>query len=274
MLGLFITIFVNNVINFFVLSFRLLVFEPVPLETMGIAAVAITGISNTFVGRGLLFVCIAILGAAKTGLVRATMPVFVLLGGVFVLGERFIPQTWIGMGIVFLGLFLVSYDTVRRDNKNPAENTAERLYLMKGIAIGLGATMLMGGGSIVRKVGIDLLSDTIIAVSIDSFTALLACFTVLLIRGKGRDMIRAIRHIQFNYMMSGVFASAGLYAMVFSLSLIPVAITNSITATEPLFTIIFVWLIKQGKKEKLGWQTFIFGVVMVVGTIILITSGA
>jgi|GEM_PF-1346818 len=288
MIGLFITILVNNVINFFVLSFRNLVFDPVSMETMGVIAIVITGVSNSFVGRGLLFVCVAILGAAKTGLTRATMPVFVLLGGVLVLGERFSPQTWIGMGIVFFGLFMVSYDTVRRDNKNRAESAgydaqgdiaiaerrAERLHLMKGVAIGLGASMLMGSGSILRKAGVDLLGDTILAVSIDSFSALLACVTVLLIRGKGREMIRAIRHIQFNYMMAGVFSSAGLYTMVFSLSLIPVAITNSITATEPLFTIIFVWLIKEGKKEKLGWQTFVFGVVMVIGTIILITSGS
>ncbi|MCL2232902.1 MAG: DMT family transporter [Treponema sp.] len=280
MVGLFLTIFANNVINVVVLSVRYIFWppQPAPVYAAGVIAIAVVGVSNSFVGRGLLFVCVGILGAAKTGLTRATMPVFVVLGGVLVLGERFSPQAWIGMSVVFLSLFLVSLDTVRRDKssgaalQDSAKERADRLRLMKGIAIGLGAAMIMGSGSIVRKAGVDILSDTFLAVSIDAFAALIACVTVLLIRGKGREMIRAVKNIEFNYTMSGVFASAGLYSMVYSLSLTPVAITNSITATEPLFTIIIVWLMNEGKKEKLGIQTLLFGIMMVAGTIILITS--
>ena len=283
MVGLFITIFVNNIINIFVLGVRTLFWPPAQIYATGVLLIATVGITNSFLGRGLLFLTVGILGAARTGLTRATMPVFVLLGGVLVLGERFSFQSWLGIGIVLFGLFLMSIDTVRRDNSaksgegiplDAVQKRAEQLRLMKGIILGMSASMLMGGGSILRKAGVDILQDTILAVSIDFFTALLVCVTVLLIRGKGREMVRAIRHIEFNYMMSGVFASAGLFAMVYSLSLIPVAITNSITATEPLFTILFVWMMKDGKKEKLGIQTLLFGIIMVVGTIILITSGA
>ena len=282
MVGLFITILVNNIINVFVLGVRYLFWPPAPMHTTGILIIAIVGITNSFVGRGLLFLTVSILGAARTGLTRATMPVFVLLGGVLVLGERFSPLSWVGIAIVLFGLFLMSIDTVRRDKNAKLEETAlldtekrkaERLRLMKGILVGMSASMILGGGSIMRKAGVDILQDTILAVSVDFFTALLVCTTVLLIRGKGKEIVRAIRHIEFNYMMSGVFASAGLFAMVYSLSLIPVAITNSITATEPLFTILFVWLMKDGKKEKLGIQTLFFGIIMVIGTIILITSG-
>jgi len=283
MVGLFITIFVNNVVNFFVLTTRFFISPPsAPACVTGIIAIAIVGVSNSFVGRGMLFLCVGILGAARTGLTRATMPVFVLLGGVLVLGERFSPQAWLGIGIVFLSLFMMSIDTVRKENQHNAEtgrldtekSRAGRIRLMKGIAIGMSAAMIMGSGSILRKAGVDILSDPILAVSIDSFSALIACVTVLLIRRKGRDILRAIKNIEFNYMMSGLFASAGLYTMMYALSLIPVAITNSITATEPLFTILFVWLMKEGKKEKLGIQTLLFGIIMFTGTIILITSGA
>jgi len=281
MVGLFITILVNNMVNIVVLTVRYVALPSAPINTAGVIAIAIVGVSNSFVGRGLFFLCVAILGAARTGLTRSSMPVFVLLGGVLVLGERFGPRAWIGIGIVFLSLFLMSLDTVRRENKKQSEaalldaanDKAAKLRLIKGIAIGMGAAMILGGGSILRKAGIDLLSDTILAVSIDSFSALCACVAVLLIKRKGRDIVRAIKNIEFNYMMSGVFASAGLYAMMYSLSLIPVAITNSIAATEPLFTIFFVWILKEGQKEKLGIQTLLFGVIMVIGTIILITSG-
>ena len=282
MVGLFITLFVNTLIGFSVLTLRNIFWPPSPAPIMGIIAIATVGVSNSFVGRGMLFVCVGILGAARTGLTRATMPVFVLLGGVLVLGERFSPQAWLGIGIVLFSLFLMSLDTVRREGRlqgggippDAAQTKAEQLRLMKGIAIGLGGALIMGSGSILRKAGIDILSDTILAVFIDAFSALCACLTVLLIRGKARDIVQAVRNIDFHYMMSGVFASAGLYLMIFSLSLIPVAITNSITATEPLFTIFFVWLMKEGKKEKLGLQTLLFAVIMVTGTVILMTSGA
>ena len=286
MIGLFITIFVNNIVNLFVVSARHFISPPGPVDTMGIIMIAIVGVSNSFVGRGMLFIAVSILGAARAGLTRSTMPVFVLLGGVFVLGERFPPAAWLGISIVFISLFLMSLDTVLKEGKNREGLTQEALLsldakqrgkdrrrMIKGIAIGLGAAMLMGSGSILRKAGVDTLGDPLLAVAIDSFSALLACVTVLLIRGKGVDILRAIRKLEFNYAMSGVYASAGLYAMMYSLSLIPVAITNSITATEPLFIIIIVWLMKEGRKEKLNLATLVFGILMVTGTIILIGSG-
>jgi len=268
MIGLFITIFVNNVINIFALSFRHFALDPVPINSTGVIVLALAGLSNSFAGRGLLFASVSILGAAKTGLTKTTMPVFVLIGGVFVLGERFGQRAWLGIGIVLFGLFLMSLDTVRRENKKLID-TAQ---LMKGIALGLSAAMIMGTGGVLRKAGVNAIPDTILAVSIGSFAALFACVTVLLIKGKGMEILLAVKNIDFNYMMSGVFASAALYTMVYSLRLIPVAITNSIIATEPLFTILFVWLMKEGKREKMGIQTLLFGIIMVTGTIILVTN--
>jgi drug/metabolite transporter (DMT)-like permease len=94
----------------------------------------------------------------------------------------------------------------------------------------------------------------------------------ILIKRKGKETLQAINKIEFNYAMSGFFASTALYSMVSSLQLLPVSITNSISSTEALFTLLIVWLMKESKKENLGIQTFFFGVIMVIGTIILITK--
>lgn len=281
MVGLFVTIFVNNVVNIFVLTVYLFIWTPVSINAAGVIAHCFAGIFNSFVGRGMLFTAVSILGAARTGLTRAAMPVFVLLGGVLVLGERVSPLAWLGIGIVLLGLFMMSFDTVRRDNKkgveaaqlDTAKSKADQLRLIKGIAFGLGAAMMMGSGNILRKAGVTLIPDTIVAVFIGSFSALFICVTVLLFRHKGREMLLAIKNIKFYYMMSGMLASAALYTTVYSLTLIPVTITNSLVSIEPLFTIFFVWVLKEGTKEKLGIQTLFFGVLMVIGAIILVTSG-
>jgi len=279
MAGLFITLFVNNAINAFALIIRHFLWDPAPINSIGIMFFIIAGISNSFLGRGLLFICVSMLGAAKAGFTKATTPVFVLLGGVFVLGERLGPRNWLGICIVLFGLFLMSFDAALRDSKklvetakfDAARKRADWIHLAKGITFGLGAALFFGAGNVFRKAGVTEIPDTILAVSIGSLFAMLACILVLLIRHKGREMLLAIKNIEFNYMMSGVFASGAIYSLVSALRLIPVSIANSISATEPLFTILFVWLMKEGKKENLGIQTIVFGVIMVTGTIILIT---
>ena len=278
MLGIFITIFVNNIINFFAMIIRHFTFDPVPVNSTGIMFFILAGVCNSLIGRSLLFICISMLGAAKAGLTKATVPVFALLGGVFVLGERLDRWSWLGISVVLFGLFLMSIHAAHSDSKKLSESAildktkkrAEQLYLFKGVAIGLGATFFLGSGNVFRKAGITEVPDIVLSVFVSSLFAMIVCVLVLLVLRKGRDMLYAIKNIEFNYIMSGVFASAAIYTLVNAFRLIPVSIANPISATEPLFTILFVWLLKEGKKENLGIHTLIYGLIMVFGTIILI----
>ena len=280
MLGLFITIFVNNVINAIALVVRHFVWDPVPINQAGLMFFVFGGLTNVLIGRGLLFTCVSMLGAARAGLTKAMVPVFSLLGGIFLLGERLGSWSWLGICIVIFGLFLMSFDTMRRESKKHVETIqsdtikkkADRLRFIKGIVFGLVAALFFGAGNVFRKAGVTVLPDTILAVSVGAIFALFACVLVLLIQRKGRDMLLAIKNIEFNYAISGVFASGAIYALVTALQLIPVSLANPISATEPLFTIFLVWLMKEGKKEGLGIQTLFFGVIMVIGTIILIAK--
>ncbi|MCL2380990.1 MAG: DMT family transporter [Treponema sp.] len=275
MLGLFTTILVNNIINLAALAVRHVVWHPVPLDPAGVVFFFFGGTLNSFVGRGLLFISIAMIGAARAGITKSTMPIFVLFGGVFILGERLGPVTWLGISVVLVGLFLMSFDAARKGgvaglNLNGKE--ASRFHLAKGIFFGIASAFFFGAGNISRKAGITLIPDTVLAVAICSFFALLTCVVVLLFQRKGRAMLVAAKNMEFNYAMSGLFTSGALYTLFMAMRHIPVSIANSITATETLFTILFVWLIKEGKKEKLGIRTILFGIVMVTGTIILIAG--
>jgi drug/metabolite transporter (DMT)-like permease len=290
MIGLFITIFINNVINLLALLVRHFVWHPVPLNTPGIILFVFGGILNSFIGRGLLFTCVAILGAARGGLIKATVPIFVLIGGVFVLGEQLGTWAWLGIGIVLGGLLLMSADSARRsdslpgalkdqtqsvDREQPAEISRKksyRLHLLKGVLIGLAAAFFLGSGNVCRKAGITLIPDTVIAVSVCSFFALIACVVILLIQGEGKKMVHGLLRIEFDYGLSGVFTSGALYSLFAAMRHIPISIANSISATEPLFTMLFVWAFGQGKKEALGIRTIVFGAIMVIGTIILIMN--
>jgi drug/metabolite transporter (DMT)-like permease len=292
MIGLFVTIFVNNVINLVALVIRHFVWHPVPLNVRGIVLFVFGGVFNSFVGRGLLFSCVAILGAARGGLMKAIVPVFVLIGGVCVLGERLGFYSWAGIAIVLCGLLLMSIDSARKSGSMPealqqkkgpeetgghegggakqAKDRARTRLLAKGTAAGIAAAFFLGAGNVCRKAGIAVIPDTVIAVSFCSFFALVVCVIVLLFQRKGREMLMSLRHIECNYGISGVFTSGALYSLFAAMRHIPISIANSISATEPLFTLLFVWLFRQGKKEALGTRTLLFGLIMVAGTIILI----
>ena len=274
MIGLFITILINNAINLLALIIRHFVWHPVTIYPEGVMLFFFGGALNSFVGRGLLFTSVAMLGAARAGLTKATVPVFALFGGIFILGERLGPAAWLGIGIVLLGLFLMSFDAARKGSAAELSVRKEsgRFHLAKGISLGIAAAFFLGTGNVCRKAGITLIPDTVVALAICSFFALIACLVTLLIQRKGRAMLTAIKNIDFDYGMSGLFTSAALFTLFMSMRHIPVSIANSISATEPLFTIFFVWLMKGGKKEKLGIQTILFGIIMVTGTIILITQ--
>jgi drug/metabolite transporter (DMT)-like permease len=246
------------------------------------------GVFNSFVGRGLLFACVAILGAARGGLMKAIVPIFALLGGVFILGERLEISSWIGIAVVLAGLFLMSIDSARKSGSLPealqqkkqavkaddeteqSRNKARLRLLAKGIAVGIASAFFLGTGNVCRKAGITQIPDTVLAVSLCSLFALAVCVITLLVQKKGRDMISSVMHMEFNYVLSGIFANGALYALFAAMRHIPISIANSISATEPLFTLFFLWLFRQGKKEALGIQTLFFGLIMVAGTVILI----
>ena len=277
MVGLFTTIVVNNVLNTCILTIRYLVWEPVPINFTAVSLLVCGGIFGSVFGRGCIFAAIAILGAARAGLTKATMPIFSILGGILLLGERLGPLAWLGISVILFGLFLMSYDSVRRADKKRSISSNEapqisRLSLFKGIAFGLGSAFFLAGGNVFRRPSIIMMPDPFLALSIGSFSALLALIVILLIQGKGKAMLASVRNIEFNYAISGVFSSAAIFTMLMSLRFVPVSISNSISSIEPLFTILFAWLLKEGKKEKLEIRTILFGVIMVIGTIILMTK--
>ena len=231
----------------------------------------------------MLFASIAILGAARAGIASAAMPLFVLFGGVVILGERLGPIAWFGVAIILISLFLLSFDAVRKsgeipgtaplDDALPGEKPAKtRIRLLMGIGFGVAASVFLGSGNVFRKAGISIIPDAVIALSFCSFFALLACVITLLIRRKGKAMLASIKDIEINYLMTGISSSAMLFTFFLSLQYIPISIGNSIASTSPLFTILFVWLLKEGKAEKLGIRTIIYGIMMVIGTIVLIAQ--
>ncbi len=277
-IGLYVTIVVNSVMNLVSLAVWYLLGNRVAVSGSGFALLALGGIFNSFVGRGLLFMCVSMLGAARAGLMKATMPVFVVIGGVFILREQLAPNAWLGISVILCGLLLMSIDAVRRGNKEKALSLdaaslqAEKLSkVLKGMAVGLAAALFLATGNLFRKSGVTLIPDSIFATAVAALFALLASTIALLCMGKGGKMLYALRHLEKYYVISGVFSGGALYSLFGAMLFIPISIANSLSSLEPIFTMICVkMLLKGGKAEHTGLSTLFCGMVMVIGALILV----
>lgn len=260
--GLYTTLIVNSALNLLLLLGTLL-FSTLPeLNAVGMLCLVLGGVFNSLIGRGLLFCSIARIGAARAGVVKASTPVFALLGGVFLLKEVVRPVQWLGITVVLGGVVIISLDAVRREGKQAGAVS------MGGVAIGVVASLFLAAGNICRKLGVQHIPNSALGVTVGSVSAAAVLTVFLLLRGRGGDMAKALKRLDGNYAMSGVCTSFALFFLFHALELIPLSIANSLTALEPLFTLIFSGLLL-GRQEKVTWQTGLGAAATVLGAIIL-----
>lgn len=262
LMGLYTTLLVNSALNLLLLLGTVL-FSTLPqLNTRGMVCLVLGGVFNSLIGRGLLFCSIAKIGAARAGVVKASTPVFALLGGVFLLKEEVLPLQWLGIAVVLGGVVVISLDAARREGKRAGRAP------LSGVAIGVVASMFLAAGNICRKLGVGYIPNSALGVTVGSVSAAVVLTSFLLLRGRGGDMAKVFRPLDGNYAMSGVCTSFALFFLFHALELIPLSIANSLTALEPLFTLAFSRLLL-GKQEKVTWQTGLGAAATVLGAVIL-----
>lgn len=266
--GLYITLTVNNVLNLLVLSISLL-FLPAPtLNAQGLVFFAMGGLLNSCIGRGLIFLSISRIGAPKAGVIKGVTPVFVLLGGVFLLRESLGTFDLAGILLAILGVLVVSLDMLYAD-RTAARSTGTRGVSWKGILIGLAATLFLASGNLCRKAGLGLIPDSILGVTVGGLSGLVFLTAFLLFSGRLRTALRAVFHMDKNYLLAGIFTALALYLLFLSLLTLPVSAANSFTASEPLFTLAANCLILK-KQDKITWRLVLGGSLVIAGAVILI----
>ena len=266
--GLFITLLVNNVMNLIVFAVYACVHRPAALNVSGVLFFSAAGLINSFIGRGLLFLSISRLGAPKAGVIKGFTPVIVLFGGVFLLRESLTSSDYLGILLAFLGIMVVSLDLLSTD-RIQMKKTGVRGNSWQGILIGLASTLCMASGNLSRKIGLTYVSDSILGMTIGGAVGLLFITLFLLATGRLKAALKAMRPMDPSYFMSGIFTGLALLLLFMAFNALPISIANSLTASEPIFTMFASYLILN-QQDKITWQLMLGGVLVIAGAVVLI----
>ena len=142
------------------------------------------------------------------------------------------------------GVLTIAIGGARRNQGGAAwDGTAVR-----GVLFGLLASLFLALGNLFRKLGVSAIPSSSVGVFVGSLSALSVLSVFLLITGPG-ILRQALRHLDRDYAVSGLSTSVALYFLFTSLQMIPLSIANSLTAAEPLFTLLLGRLLL-GRQEK------------------------
>ena len=266
--GLFITLVVNNMLNLVVFAVYLFFRVPTAINATGILLFAAGGLFNSFIGRGLLFMSINRLGAPKAGVIKGITPVFVLFGGVFLLGESLATSDALGIFLALSGVMVVSLDMICGDRKQ-LKVTGERGMSWQGIVFGVMAACFLASGNISRKAGLTYIPDAILGVTVGGVAGLIFITIFLAATKRLKQALRATLHMDGAYFMSGLFASLALLFVFLSFNVLPVSVANSFTASEPIFTILASYLILR-QQDRITWRLVLGGVLVISGAVVLV----
>ena len=266
--GQYITLLVNSVINLIVLLIYFLFFTTETIEPVGILYFAIAGFFNSFLSRGIFYASIPYIGVSRAGILKITSPLFAITGGILILGEKLSKYGYIGAALVISGIFLLSIETMRAQRIGILGKDKEKVSSI-GVALGILSGFILGVGNIFRKLGINSIPSSIIGASIGSFAALVAIIIYKILVGKKEDLINSTKLINKDYLISGILSSLALYCVFISLKYIPVSQTNSIGASESLFTMLWSTILLK-KRELINARIIIISLIVISGISILL----
>ncbi|KUO71938.1 MAG: hypothetical protein APF77_04610 [Clostridia bacterium BRH_c25] len=271
--GQYITVFVNTIINLMVLILYLMYGASIDINFPGFLFFGIAGFLNSFLSRGVFYAAIPYIGVSRAGVFKITSPMFAIIGGVVILNEVLHWKALTGAIVVILGILFLSLETMRQNHTDEASvlNVVGSFASIpkKGIILALLSGFILGIGNVFRKLGVTYISSSILGVCIGSVVAYIAILLFQVMNGKAKELLSAMKNINRDYFLSGIFSSIALYSVFMALKYIPVSYANSIGASESLFTMLWS-LIICGKKEILTIRTFIGAVVVIIGITILI----
>jgi len=270
--GLYTILFINNIFNFTILFIYLIPGHSIDINVSGLVFFGIAGFLISFLSRGAFFSAISYIGVSRASIFKITSPMYAIVGGIVILGEVLSGKALVFTTIVIAGILFISLETMSRDHsdKTSVLYVASSIISMpkKGIALGLLSGFLLGIGNVFRKLGVTYVSSSIIGACVGSMAAFFSIAIFQIIKGKGNELSEAIKNINRDYFLSGIFSSIAMFSMFISLKYISVSYANSITTSESLFTMLWSIIIF-GKKEILTVRTFIGAIIVITGIIFL-----
>lgn len=230
-----------------------------PVASLSVGLFVIAGILQ-FPIRQLTYIGIDKIGAALSGPLRATVPLWSAMLAVLFLGERITLEIIAGTLLVFVGIIFISWRADRA-----IKNFKPRFLLFPLFAAILGGVVYP-----IRRQALKLSNEPVFFAALVGVVALATVFTYLALPTT-KDKIIWNRQSAPYFIVSGAFEALGLLLVLFALSAGPVIIVAPISSTLPLWVLIGSKLLLRDV-EKITLRIVIGAILIVIGTVAISLS--
>lgn len=219
------------------------------------------GILGPFLGRLFLFKGIGRVGLTIASTLYENKTLVPVLAAILLLGEKLTQTIIIGVIFMMAGTILISRDR--------SGGQIERKWSKRDLVFPLLAGACYGLSQVLRKIGINLLAEPLVAVLMQSLGAFL--FTPFLLVGQG-GVLRGLLKNKKAWAIFGLIGAvqvAAQWCLFVALEFGELIAVAPLTSLSSLFVLILASLFLR-RIEKVTW-TIALGAVMIVGAVILLS---
>jgi DME family drug/metabolite transporter len=213
------------------------------------------GLFGTGIGRRWLYIAIDRIGASPATAIKNAAPVISAILAAILFSEPVTPLRWAAIVAIVAGVVLVTW--------KPGQGV--RRWLDVGVLAAIGAAVTYGIRPLFLKFGLEA-ADLPLTSAVVGATAALA---YALLFGDRSGLRTIHREPAFRlFLLSGLLQAVGFLALNVGLSGGIVSTVYPVTASAPLFAILFTAILLRGK-ETLNWRIVLGAAAVVAGVIAL-----
>jgi len=222
------------------------------------------GIIGPFLGRALLFEGIDRVGASVACSVFEAKPIFAVLIAALLLSERITVPILSGVLLMILGTAIISRERSGGD--------IVKKWTRKDLILPLSAGACYGGSHVLRKMGINLVPEPLIAVMWQNAGALmLSPFLWLAYRNHQRLALNT-RNGWIVFGIAGILQVGAQWALFAALKSGTVVVVSPLTSLSTLFVLVLAALLLR-QVERVTWKIIAGAVLIVSATLVLTFLG-
>jgi uncharacterized membrane protein len=222
---------------------------------------ALGGLFGGGIGRRWMYIAIDRIGASPATAIKNAAPLFTTAMAIVFLREPVMIVHWLATIAIVAGISLVTW----REGRGFS-------LLDPGVLAAIASALSYAVRPLVVKFGLEEASIPVTASLIGASTGLIYATVMARPWRLGRSGLPGLAMLREPamgpFIVSGITQALGILFITTALSGGDVSLVYPITASAPLFTVVFAWLVLRGA-EQVTWRTFA-GATGVVGGVILL----
>ena len=213
------------------------------------------GLFGGGIGRRWMYLAIEKIGASPAAAIKNSAPVITTALAIMFLGEHVTLLHWVAIVTIVVGITLVTWQ----------RGLGWRHVLSVGVLAALGSAISYGIRPLFLKYGLDAANLPLTGALIGAVAALVYAAVLT----PNSELWFGLREKSLGlFAASGILQALGFLALTFGLSNEDVSIVYPVTATAPLFTLLFTALMLR-KTERLTWRIVLGAFAITAGVIVL-----